>query len=204
MSVSPEELIAAIDQLLPQTQCQQCQYPGCFPYATAIVKNHEAINRCIPGGLETLEKIAGLLGQDPQPMREEMQQKIKPRQLAVIREAECIGCTKCISACPVDAIIGASKQMHTVLADACTGCELCIEPCPVDCIDLIANDFKSHENSQQFADQSRLRYQKHQARLTHQHQLQDNKPKKKSLLARQSAIQSALARVQAKKHKVQL
>ena len=124
-----------INALLPQTQCGQCGYPGCRPYSEAIA-NGEAINKCPPGGEATINDLAALLDVEPLPLDEEHGEE-KPRAVAYIREDECIGCTKCIQACPVDAILGAAKQMHTVIASECTGCDLCIEPCPVDCIDLI-------------------------------------------------------------------
>ncbi|WNL37366.1 RnfABCDGE type electron transport complex subunit B [Halomonas sp. PAMB 3232] len=126
------QLIDAIDAELPQTQCTKCGHDGCRPYAEAIVQG-EAINRCPPGGDETLKRLAGLTGRPVIALAEPPQ----PPLLAVIREAECIGCTKCIQACPVDAILGAAKQMHTVIESECTGCELCVAPCPVDCIDLV-------------------------------------------------------------------
>lgn len=125
-------LIAAIDAELPQTQCGKCGHPGCLPYAEAIAEG-EAINRCPPGGEPTVARLAELTDQPPLPLAEPAQ----PPLVASIREAECIGCTKCIQACPVDAILGAAKQMHTVIVDECTGCELCVAPCPVDCIDLL-------------------------------------------------------------------
>ncbi|WP_104203774.1 electron transport complex subunit RsxB [Billgrantia saliphila] len=125
-------LIDAIDALLPQTQCGKCGHPGCRPYAEAIASG-EAINRCPPGGEATVERLAELTGRPSLPLEQPAQVPLA----AVIREAECIGCTKCIQACPVDAILGASKQMHTVISAECTGCELCVTPCPVDCIDLI-------------------------------------------------------------------
>ncbi|MAM88179.1 MAG: electron transport complex subunit RsxB [unclassified Hahellaceae] len=131
-----EALIEQINACLPQTQCGQCGHPGCRPYAAAIAEG-EAINRCPPGGEDTIIVLADLLGREPLPMDAERGEQ-KPPMLAVIREDECIGCTKCIIACPVDAIIGASKYMHTVIASECTGCELCVEPCPVDCIDMVA------------------------------------------------------------------
>jgi len=131
-----DSLVAQIDRLLPQTQCAQCGYPGCQPYAQAIASGSAAINQCPPGGEETIERLADLLGKPVIPLNTEFGES-KPVQLAVIREAECIGCTLCIQACPVDAIIGASRYMHTVVADYCTGCELCLPPCPVDCIDLV-------------------------------------------------------------------
>jgi electron transport complex protein RnfB len=127
-------LIQRIDALLPQTQCGKCGHPGCKPYAQGIAAG-EPINRCPPGGSETIAALAELL---QVPVIElDLQRGSAPAQVARIREAECIGCTKCIQACPVDAILGAAKQMHTVLIDECTGCDLCVAPCPVDCIDLI-------------------------------------------------------------------
>lgn len=129
-------LVEKIDALLPQTQCGQCGYAGCMPYAQAIANNCEKINRCPPGGIKTLSALGELMQQDITPFITELATQIKPPMLAYIREAECIGCTKCIQACPVDAIIGSAKQLHTVLKDECTGCGLCITPCPVDCIDM--------------------------------------------------------------------
>jgi len=137
--IKPEQ----IDQLLPQTQCGLCTHGGCLPYAEAIVFEQAPLNLCPPGGVDTLQALGSLLNEDIDAHIGDMQQKAKPALLAVIREAECIGCTKCIQACPVDAILGSAKAMHTVIADECTGCELCVAPCPVDCIDLIPNpDFK--------------------------------------------------------------
>ncbi|TLF52882.1 electron transport complex subunit RsxB [Halomonas urmiana] len=129
---SRAELIEAIDALLPQTQCGKCGQPGCRPYAEAIVDG-EPINRCPPGGESTVARLAELTGREPLPLAEPAQSPL----VAWIREDECIGCTKCIQACPVDAILGAAKRMHTVIAEECTGCELCVAPCPVDCIDLL-------------------------------------------------------------------
>jgi electron transport complex protein RnfB len=125
-----------INDLLPQTQCGQCGYPGCRPYAEAIASGEAAINKCPPGGEAGIQALAALLDVEPIPLDEEHGEE-KPKAVAFIREAECIGCTKCIQACPVDAILGAAKQMHTVIASECTGCDLCVEPCPVDCIDMI-------------------------------------------------------------------
>jgi electron transport complex protein RnfB len=126
-------LVEQIDALLPQTQCGQCGYPGCRPYAEAINQG-DAINKCPPGGDATVVALAELLGREPAPLDGEAPSEDR---VAFIREAECIGCTKCIQACPVDAIIGAAKQMHTVIEDECTGCDLCVAPCPVDCIDML-------------------------------------------------------------------
>ena len=125
-----------VETLLPQTQCGQCGYPGCKPYAQAIADG-EKINKCPPGGQSTIDAIADLLGVEPEPLDAEHGEEAAVATVAFIREDECIGCTKCIQACPVDAILGAAKQMHTVIASECTGCDLCVEPCPVDCIDMI-------------------------------------------------------------------
>ncbi len=132
--VEGNPIVEQVEALLPQTQCGQCGYPGCRPYAEAIA-NGDNVNKCPPGGTATMEKIASLMGVDPEPLNEVAQENIK--KVAFIREDECIGCTKCIQACPVDAILGAGKLMHTVIAKDCTGCDLCVEPCPVDCIDMI-------------------------------------------------------------------
>ena len=134
--VEGDPVIDQIDALLPQTQCGQCGHPGCKPYAEAIA-NGEAINHCPPGGQATIDAIANLLGVDSIPLDAEHGEEAEVPTVAYIREDECIGCTKCIQACPVDAILGAAKQMHTVIVDECTGCDLCVEPCPVDCIDMI-------------------------------------------------------------------
>ena len=128
--VEGNPLVEKIDAILPQTQCGQCGYPGCKPYAEAIASGEAEINRCPPGGQEGVRKLADLLGREVKPLDAEE----KPKQVAIIDENTCIGCTLCIQACPVDAIVGAAKQMHTVIAPQCTGCELCVEPCPVDCI----------------------------------------------------------------------
>lgn len=125
-----------VEALLPQTQCGQCGYPGCKPYAEAIA-NGEKINKCPPGGQSTIDAIADLLGVESEPLDAEHGEEKPTVMVAFIREDECIGCTKCIQACPVDAILGAAKQMHTVISDECTGCDLCVEPCPVDCIEMV-------------------------------------------------------------------
>lgn len=130
-------LVDQINQLLPQTQCGQCSYKGCLPYARAIAQGH-AINQCPPGGMETIRELAMLLNESPR-LLNPAHGNITPFSIAAIREDECIGCTKCIQACPVDAILGGPKLMHTVIIRECTGCDLCVEPCPVDCIDMIAS-----------------------------------------------------------------
>ena len=125
--VGTDPMVERINRLLPQTQCGQCNFAGCKPYAEAIAAGVADINQCPPGGDAGVRALARLLGRDPKPLNPENGVE-KPPVVALVREAECIGCTKCIQACPVDAIIGAPKLMHTVLADLCTGCELCIPP----------------------------------------------------------------------------
>ncbi|GAA5213095.1 electron transport complex subunit RsxB [Corallincola platygyrae] len=132
--VEEDPLVEQVDAILPQTQCGQCGYPGCRPYAEAIA-NGDEINKCPPGGEATIQKLADLTGREAKPL-DAAHGEEDVKKVAFIREAECIGCTKCIQACPVDAILGASKMMHTVIADECTGCDLCVEPCPVDCIEM--------------------------------------------------------------------
>jgi len=193
------KLLEQIDDLLPQTQCGLCGYKGCRPYATAIVMESERIDRCPPGGVATLNALAELLDQDPLPLQAEMAENAKLPMLALIREDECIGCTKCIQACPVDAIVGSAKLMHTVITDECTGCNLCVEPCPVDCIEMVEVP-APHYNP-------KLAKQRHQAKLSRQRQNNHSEAKitshstslDSSLDARQTAIQAALARFKAKK-----
>jgi electron transport complex protein RnfB len=132
--VEGNPLAEKIDALLPQTQCGQCGYPGCRPYADAIASGEADINLCPPGGEEGIQKMADLLGVEFKPFGAGSEPK--PKAVAFIDENTCIGCTLCLQACPVDAIMGAAKQMHTIIASECTGCELCIEPCPVDCISM--------------------------------------------------------------------
>ena len=159
-----------IEDTLAQTQCQLCDYPDCHAYADAIVNDNAAINLCLPGGEQTVNALATLTKQEPLPI------ETKAMTLAVIREHECIGCTKCIQACPVDAIIGSGKQMHTVITDVCNGCELCIPPCPVDCIDTVAHP--RYQSAHDIAEQSQQRYQQHQQR-----QRQHQKQHKRMLIA---------------------
>jgi electron transport complex protein RnfB len=136
LTAEESELLSQVNALLPQTQCAQCGYPGCKPYAKAIVEQNEAINRCPPGGDTTIKALADLLDRDVVSLNPENGEH-KPARIAKIIEDQCIGCTLCIQACPVDAIIGGPKQMHTVIDDLCTGCDLCLPPCPVDCIEMV-------------------------------------------------------------------
>lgn len=135
--VEGDPIADQIDAILPQTQCGQCGYPGCRPYAEAIAAGEADINQCPPGGAEGIQQLADLLGMEASPLNAENGEETPP-MVAVIDEQICIGCTKCIQACPVDAILGAAKVMHTVIEKECTGCELCVAPCPVDCIDMVS------------------------------------------------------------------
>ena len=133
--VDGDPVVERVNALLPQTQCGQCGYPGCRPYAEAMARGEAEINLCPPGGETTMRALAGLLERDPKPLAQGAAEPV--RKVAVIIEEICIGCTLCIQACPVDAILGAPKQMHTVIESECTGCELCLPPCPVDCIEMV-------------------------------------------------------------------
>lgn len=133
LKVDADPIVEKIDAILPQSQCGQCGYPGCKPYAEAIA-NGDEITKCVPGGQPLVVKIADLMGVEPPAMDGE---QAPPTMVAFIDESMCIGCTKCIQACPVDAIIGTNKAMHTIIPDLCTGCELCVPPCPTDCISMI-------------------------------------------------------------------
>jgi len=136
-SDNSNELVERINDCLPQTQCAQCDFPGCRPYAEAIAEGRANFNQCPPGGEKTILALAELLGVEPLALNA-THGETKTPQVAIIDESECIGCTLCIPPCPVDAIVGSAKLMHTVIAEDCTGCELCIAPCPVDCISLVA------------------------------------------------------------------
>lgn len=187
-----------IDALLPQTQCTRCGYPACRPYAEAIASGDAEINQCPPGGAAGIAALADLLGRTAKPLNP-VNGVEKPREVALIDEAVCIGCTKCILACPVDAIVGASKMMHTVIVDECTGCELCIAPCPVDCIAMIP----LRDDATGGAAQYRSRYEAHLARLA-----REDAERTAKLAARKAgvgaatgadAVRAAIARARAKK-----
>lgn len=181
-----QPLIDQIDAVLPQTQCGKCGYSGCRPYAEAIAKGQADINQCPPGGQDGILKIAELLDVPPKPLNAAHGFPLPYKAVAIIDERLCIGCTFCLKACPVDAIAGAAKQMHTVIAAECTGCELCIAPCPMDCIRLIPADenatgtdnLPAAARKQQIADHARTRYQRRQQRLERDKQRVAEKPVK--------------------------
>ena len=208
-------LIQRIDALLPQTQCGKCGHPGCKPYAQGIVDG-EPINKCPPGGDETIAALAELL---KVPVLElDVSRGSAPAQVAYIREAECIGCTKCIQACPIDAIVGAAKLMHTVLIDECTGCDLCVAPCPVDCIEMhplppstlpvvggLAFSLEEQRARTAKRDHARQRFEQRNARLQREEQHKQAEREARAKRAAQSEVttpdpvQAALERVRAQK-----
>ncbi|CDZ76325.1 Nitrogen fixation protein rnfB [Legionella massiliensis] len=200
--------VKAIDALLPQTQCGECGFSGCLPYAEALAQGTAPIDRCPPGGVATVKALAELLAIDATAYLAAAAANTRPPALAYIRETECIGCTKCIQACPVDAIIGSAKRMHSILKTECTGCGLCIEPCPVDCIELQSVSEATYDKS--FA---RQRFNDRQTRLLREEQDKQQIYREKRRLARQTNdaqhdlkakqdyIQQAMARVEAKKNK---
>ena len=142
--VESDPVVDQIDAILPQTQCGQCNYPGCRPYAEAIASGEAPINQCPPGGDAGIRSLADLLGIEPMPLNPENGEQASPT-VAVIDEQACIGCTLCIQACPVDAIVGATKLMHTVIEEECTGCDLCLPPCPVNCIAMVKREPQAGE-----------------------------------------------------------
>ncbi|MDN5565675.1 MAG: RnfABCDGE type electron transport complex subunit B [Psychrobacter sp.] len=178
MPLAVQQKIALIDACLPQTQCGLCEHPdGCLPYATAIVMGHEPYNKCVPGGQPVTDAIAliievddkELLTAEPSKWPLDLSSQRPTEVRAIIREDDCIGCTKCIPACPVDAIVGTGKHMHTIFTDLCTGCELCIAPCPVDCIDLVVIERElTIDARMQEQNDLRLRYHTHLNRVTEQ------------------------------------
>ncbi|MGN2247839.1 RnfABCDGE type electron transport complex subunit B [Frateuria sp. GZRR35] len=195
------DLVTRIDALLPQTQCEQCGFHGCRPYAEAMARGDAPINRCPPGGAAGIAKLAALLGTPVLPL-DPAHGVEKPRTLARIVEADCIGCTKCIQACPVDAIVGAAKLMHTVLPDQCSGCELCVPACPVDCIVLEPMPLAQVEDPAH-AEACRAHFQRREVRLA-----RERGEREAELAARKAAVDTpstpqnpvlaALARARAK------
>lgn len=197
-----QQLADRIDAILPQTQCAQCGYHGCRPYAEAIACGEAQINQCPPGGAAGIAKLAALLDRPVLPLNPANEVE-KTRMLARVIEAECIGCTKCIQACPVDAIVGAAKLMHSVLTDDCTGCELCVPACPVDCI--VLEPMPVAQIDQAHADVARERFRRREARL-----LREATERETELAARKAAVDAsasanpvlaALARARAKQDK---
>ncbi len=198
-------LIEKIDAVLPQTQCRQCGFPGCKPYAVAIVQGIAEINQCPPGGAEGIRQLADLLGIRPVPLNTAYG-VTKPKAVALVDEQLCIGCALCIPACPVDAIVGAAKQMHTVIAEECTGCELCIAPCPVDCISMVpvSKQTSGAEREKKTNGRARARHQFRLQRLEREKQERAEKFSQKALRAvtavpasdspGKAVIQAALAR----------
>lgn len=190
-----------INSLLPQTQCGECGYAGCLPYAQALATGKASINLCAPGGNNTIKTIANLLHIDPTPYLPAALANIRLPTKAIIREEECIGCTKCIAACPVDAVIGSGKLLHTIIASECTGCGLCIEPCPIDCIDLLPveelNFNKQLASERFYAKIARQESkQRNQQKLEQHHTVMDNR---NDIKAKQEYILQAVARVKTKK-----
>lgn len=190
--------VAALEACLPQTQCERCGYHGCRPYAEALALGTTALNRCPPGGEATIARLAALLDR-PALSLDPAVGPSRPRVRAVIDEGNCIGCTLCIKACPVDAIVGANKQMHTVLAVACTGCELCLPPCPTDCIRLVpvaAQGDAWPDYTQAEAERARRRAQARRERLARARVAQG---RRKAEQQRRAEIAQAVARVKARR-----
>lgn len=186
-------LIDQIEALLPQTQCRKCSFSGCRPYAEAIANGKAKINQCPPGGQQGINALANLLGVDVMPLNKEFGQE-QPQRRAFIIEADCIGCTKCLPPCPVDAILGAAKYMHTVIAAECTGCELCVEPCPVDCIIMQQLPAVNLEglDKQEMALRAKQRYQAKKQRQSKEQAEKDVRARKrKAALAKLAAAKMA-------------
>lgn len=199
---SPPTLAQRIDALLPQTQCMRCGYPACLAYADAIARDEADINQCPPGGAAGIVRLAALLGRDAKPLNPENGIE-KPAEVALIDEQACIGCTKCIQACPVDAIIGARKLMHAILADECSGCELCIPACPVDCISMIAPRDAAAATIDK-APQYRRRFEARNARLARERAQRDEaiasrKAEVHGRSVSRNAVLDAIARAKARK-----
>jgi electron transport complex protein RnfB len=188
--------VETIDAVLPQTQCGQCGYPGCRPYADAIASGEAPINQCPPGGDEVIAELALLLNQPVIPLNS-AHGTATPPVVARIDEEACIGCTLCIDACPVDAIVGARKMMHTVITAECTGCALCLPPCPVDCIALAPTGAERDRNQQRIkALQYRQRHQARQLRYAKLEQQRRDRAARSAAARKKAAIAKALARAQ--------
>lgn len=218
------ELVDAIDAVLPQTQCTKCGFDGCRPYAQAIARDEADINQCPPGGRDGIRKLARLLNRAESPLNPANGIE-SARVAAVIDETRCIGCMLCIKACPVDAIVGAAKRMHTVLTASCTGCDLCLPPCPVDCIDLLELETLASQGNRHaaalaarsiddVARTSRERFGFHEARVAREHALRqerlalkaqdklaglEQQPRSAGLDRKKAAVQAALERARARR-----
>ena len=175
--------IGAIDACLPQTQCTRCGYPRCRDYAEAIANGSTGINRCPPGGDTTIGALSELLARPPLPLDPACGAHTA-RTRAVILEDTCIGCRKCIDVCPVDAIVGARKLMHTVVAELCTGCELCLPPCPVDCIDMLPAQAGEAQRTPERAEAARSRFESRKARLEREQAEQAERLAQRAVAAR--------------------
>ncbi|MDQ0140231.1 electron transport complex subunit RsxB [Cupriavidus necator] len=200
MNPAAKSLADHIEALLPQTQCTKCGFSGCRPYAEAMASGEAACNRCPPGGAQGIARLAALLGTEPLPLDPEHGTE-QPRAVARIDETLCIGCTLCIQACPVDAIAGAAKQMHTVIPDLCTGCDLCVAPCPVDCIDMVPVTGQRtgwDAWSQAQADAAHARYQARNARLVRERAENDARLAAKAA-AKLAAVQAEAPQTEAER-----
>jgi electron transport complex protein RnfB len=187
-------LADAVDAELPQTQCRQCGYAGCRPYAEAVARGEAAIDRCPPGGDEGVRALARVTGRPVVPL-DPACGAVQPRSVAVIDERLCIGCTLCIAACPVDAIVGAAKRMHTVLAADCTGCGLCAPPCPVDCIALPPLPAQPDRATLlALAREARARYERRNARLARGHSRRRHAPESATEKNKRETVARAIAR----------
>jgi electron transport complex protein RnfB len=177
--------VAAIDALLPQTQCTKCGYPSCRRYAEAIAAGDADINQCPPGGEAGIRKLAAFLGRDAKPLNPDNGVE-RPRHVAIIDEARCIGCTLCIQACPVDAIAGAAKLMHTVVTELCSGCDLCVPPCPVDCIEMLPATGDDAIWDVTRANAARERFERRAARLSRERQERSERLAERALRAKRA------------------
>ncbi len=201
-------LAERIDALLPQTQCAKCGYPACRPYAEAIAAGEAEINQCPPGGEAVIRELAALLGREVRPLNP-LNGIERPRRVALIDEARCIGCTLCIRACPVDAIVGAPKLMHTVVTELCSGCDLCVLPCPVDCIDMVPATLADATWDRARADAARERFERRRSRLERERRERAKRMAERSLKAKKdpdaekkrAIIQAAIERARARRRR---
>lgn len=196
-----------INQLLPQTQCEECGFKGCRPYATAIAAGTVGIDQCPPGGTETVIALGKLLNIDATPFLANAEDKYRAPSIAYIDESLCIGCMKCINACPVDAIVGAAKLMHTVIHDLCTGCGLCVEPCPMDCIEMQALPERTSTEKALKKVQWQAQHEAHLQRIAEKetqadlkHESAKLKQAEDALAAKKKAVAEAIARANSKRN----